>query len=278
MEKRPENMSPVNSEEQVTTGNTDHKNSAIVILAIVAAVLALVLAAILISKARLVHELQGEKDELTEQIVALQADYDSLSSDYESINSQLDSSREEVAQLIERIQKTDATNRRKIRQYQKELGTLRAIMKNYIIQIDSLNTLNHKLTADAAAARRDFDGGADMVTKEKTSAGQTSNKKPTKLHVRKPLCETFTFTDELTHHHKADAYKAYNSANENVGYVFMTDDQRTPAYGHCELHFYPDYQDRYQEWRRMTSNGERIKWETLCEKLKAEGRCEYFVD
>lgn len=130
----------------------------------------------------------------------------------------------------------------------------------------------------AAAARRDFDGGADMMMEKKTSAGQTSNKKPTKLHVRKPLCETFTFTDELTHHHKADAYKAYNSANENVGYVFMTDDQRTPAYGHCELHFYPDYQDRYQEWRRMTSNGERIKWETLCEKLKAEGRCEYFVD
>lgn len=155
MEKRPENMSPVNPEGQAFTRNSDHRNGAVVILAIVAAVLAIVLAAILVSKAKLVHELQGEKEELTEQIVALQADYDSLSSDYESINSQLDSSREEVAQLIERIQKTDATNRRKIRQYQKELGTLRTIMKNYIIQIDSLNTLNHKLTADAAAARRE---------------------------------------------------------------------------------------------------------------------------
>lgn len=28
-------------------------------------------------------------------------------------------------------------------------------MRNYIVQIDSLNTLNHKLTADAAAARRE---------------------------------------------------------------------------------------------------------------------------
>jgi hypothetical protein len=68
---------------------------------------------------------------------------------------QLDSSREEVSQLIERIKKTEATNRSKIRQYEKELGTLRSIMRNYITQIDSLNTLNKQLTADAAAARRE---------------------------------------------------------------------------------------------------------------------------
>ena len=39
--------------------------------------------------------------------------------------------------------------------YEKELGTLRSIMRGYISQIDSLNTLNHKLTAEAAAARRE---------------------------------------------------------------------------------------------------------------------------
>jgi hypothetical protein len=62
---------------------------------------------------------------------------------------------EEVAQLVERIKKTEATNRAQIRKYEKELGTLRSIMRNYITQIDSLNTLNHKLTADAAAARKE---------------------------------------------------------------------------------------------------------------------------
>ena len=124
-------------------------------LVAVAVILAGVLAYIWIQKSSLVGELQEEKQELTEQMLALQSDYATLSSDYDTINSQLDSSREEVNQLIERIKKTDATNRRKIRQYEKELGTLRSIMKNYIVQIDSLNTLNKKLTADAAAARRD---------------------------------------------------------------------------------------------------------------------------
>lgn len=107
------------------------------------------------TKSALVKELNVEKEELTEQMIALKGDYDSLSSDYESINSQLDSSKEEVNQLIERIKKTEATNRAQMRKYEKELGTLRSIMRNYIVQIDSLNTLNHKLTADAAAARRE---------------------------------------------------------------------------------------------------------------------------
>lgn len=124
-------------------------------LVAVAALMAAGLAYVWATKSSLVKDLNAEKEDLTQQMIALRGDYESLSSDYESVNSQLDSSREEVNQLIERIQKTEATNRAKMRQYEKELGTLRSIMRNYIVQIDSLNTLNHKLTADAAAARKE---------------------------------------------------------------------------------------------------------------------------
>ena len=124
-------------------------------LAAVALVLAGILGYMWYQKSQLVKDLEIEKQDLTEQMVALQQDYATLSSDYDTINSQLDTSRAEVAELIERIKKTDATNRAKMRQYEKELGTLRTIMRGYIVQIDSLNTLNHKLTADAAAARRE---------------------------------------------------------------------------------------------------------------------------
>ena len=124
-------------------------------LVAVAVVLAAALAYIWFERTSLVNDLNLEKEDLTAQMIALQNDYASLSSDYDSINSQLDSSREEVSQLIDRIRKTDATNMAKIRQYEKELGTLRSIMRNYIVQIDSLNTLNKQLTADAAAARKE---------------------------------------------------------------------------------------------------------------------------
>ena len=124
-------------------------------LVAVAVLLAGALAYIWYQKSSLVKDLTIEKEELTEQMVALQNDYATLSSDYDDINLQLDSSRLEVQMLIEKITQTEATNRSKIRQYERELGTLRSIMKNYITQIDSLNTLNKQLTADAAAARRE---------------------------------------------------------------------------------------------------------------------------
>jgi len=135
----------------------EEKNLKSVMYALIGVIVVLggVLGYIWYTKSALVKDLNIEKDELTQQMVALQTDYESLSSDYDTINAQLDSSKEEVAQLIERIKKTEATNRYKMRQYEKELGTLRSIMKNYIVQIDSLNTLNQKLTAEAAAARKD---------------------------------------------------------------------------------------------------------------------------
>ena len=135
-------------------GNGGLKNL-MYVLAAVAVLLAAALAYVWNQKSSLVGELQTEKQELTEQIVALQTDYENLSSEYDMINSQLDSSREEIAQLVDRVKKTDATNRAKIRQYEKELGTLRSIMRNYIVQIDSLNNLNHKLTVAAANARKE---------------------------------------------------------------------------------------------------------------------------
>ena len=125
------------------------------VLAGVAAVLAIVLGYMLYQRSNLVKALEGEKQELAQQMVELQNDFETLNTDYESISHQLDTSREQVAQLIEKLSKTEATNRAKIRQYEKELGTLRTIMKGYIVQIDSLNTLNKQLTADAAAARRE---------------------------------------------------------------------------------------------------------------------------
>ena len=130
------------------------KTTMVILIGVVVALVA-ILVYVWSQKSTLIGELEDEKRDLTEQMENLQSDYASLSSDYDSINSQLDTSRAEVANLIERIKKTDATNRAKMRQYEKELGTLRSIMRNYIVQIDSLNTLNHKLTADAAAARRE---------------------------------------------------------------------------------------------------------------------------
>jgi len=122
-------------------------------LIVIAVVLVAVLAWIWIDKKKLVGDLNIEKDQLTEQMVQLKTDYEGISTNNDSLNVQLTKEREKVDQLIERVKKTEATDRSQLHEYEKELGTLRSIMRGYILQIDSLNTLNVSLRKDATVAR-----------------------------------------------------------------------------------------------------------------------------
>lgn len=125
----------------------------VIVLAVVAVVLAAVFAYVWIDRQKMINDLTVDKQNLTNELIELQGEYAQLSSNNDSLNVQLDREREKVSQLLDRIKKTDAANRSKIRQYEKELGTLRSIMKHYIFQIDSLNTLNIALRKDAELAR-----------------------------------------------------------------------------------------------------------------------------
>lgn len=127
---------------------------AVIVLAVVAGILAVVFAYVVYDRQSMIDDLTIDKENLTTELLSLQGEYATLSSNNDSLNVQLDREREKVEQLLERIKKTDAANRSKIRQYEKELGTLRSIMKHYIVQIDSLNTLNQELRKDAELARR----------------------------------------------------------------------------------------------------------------------------
>ena len=126
-----------------------------VALAIAAVLLGGALAYIWTSKSKLVNELNIEKADLTQEMEDLRAEYAELQTANDTLNANLQVEREKVDQLIERFQKTEATNRAQIRQYEKELGTLRSIMKHYIVQIDSLNNLNVALRQEASDARRE---------------------------------------------------------------------------------------------------------------------------
>ena len=171
-----------------------------IIMTVLAVILAGVLAYVWMSNRTLVSQLTLEKEELTEQVQALQLDYENLSSEYDVINSQLDSSREEISQLIDRLKKTQATDRNKIRQYEKELGTLRSIMRSYIVQIDSLNQLNHQLSAEAASARREAAESkklnAALTQQVETLEGKVSA--GSVLKARALRVEVFTTADKKT--------------------------------------------------------------------------------
>lgn len=141
-------------------------------LVFVAALLVGTLVWIWIDRQAMIDDLIIEKDSLTEQMFQLQDDYSILSTENDTINLQLDVEKEKVIQLIGRIKKTDAKNRSQMRRYEKELGTLRSIMRHYIVQIDSLNTLNISLKKDVVLARKEARTSREKYADLRTTADE----------------------------------------------------------------------------------------------------------
>lgn len=84
------------------------------------------------------------KDSLEVELTSMIEDYENMKVDNDSINVLLEKQQEYIKSLLQ----NKASNRAKITQYQKEMGTLREIMRSYIVQIDSLNTKNQELTEE----------------------------------------------------------------------------------------------------------------------------------
>jgi len=74
--------------------------------------------------------------------------YDALIEKDKSKADSLNVQKEKIQSLIDQINKNKNMSASQLFQLRKENETLRGIMKSYVIQIDSLNTLNLKLTSD----------------------------------------------------------------------------------------------------------------------------------
>lgn len=94
--------------------------------------------------------LEDVKSDLEKQLRDMIIEYDSLKTNNDSVNNLLIQEQEKITRLL-RMQASDAE---KIRKYQAELETLRKVMRNYIVQIDSLNTRNRLLAEENIQVRQ----------------------------------------------------------------------------------------------------------------------------
>ncbi len=97
-----------------------------------------------------------EKEQVTGELNELLVQYDDISTNNDSLNSQLSQEKERIIELIDEIKKTKSTSRWQINKYKKELGTLRQIMRSYIHQIDSLNTMNVALKQENSTVKNQY--------------------------------------------------------------------------------------------------------------------------
>jgi len=88
--------------------------------------------------------LTQEKDSLANELRLMVHGYDTLKTDNDTLMANLQKEKKRIVELLS----INASNVQLIRKYRAEIGTMRDIMKGYIVQIDSLNTINQQLVAE----------------------------------------------------------------------------------------------------------------------------------
>ena len=106
----------------------------------------------------LVEQMTIEKEELQEEYedLAIQFDgYQNMDIRNDSLQDLLSREQQRVQDLLEELRQTKASNARRIAELKKELATVRAVMKDYVRQVDSLNATNQRLTVENRQVRQE---------------------------------------------------------------------------------------------------------------------------
>ena len=96
--------------------------------------------------------LQADRDTIQSNLTSLISEYDNLKYQNDTIAAQL----AKATEMVEQLKRERRFNYNKLKAYQKEVGTLRAVMKNYLRQIDSLNTVNKKVIGENVSLRKEI--------------------------------------------------------------------------------------------------------------------------
>jgi len=135
------------------------KQIIIPVIAVLAAVVIGLLCWNLIQRRELtdmVEQMTIEKEELQEEYedLAIQFDgYQQMDINNDSLQAALTREQQRVHDLLEELRETKASDAREISRLKKELATVRAVMKDYVRQIDSLNACNARLTEENQIVR-----------------------------------------------------------------------------------------------------------------------------
>lgn len=97
-----------------------------------------------------------EKDSLSLNLERVISEYETIQTDNAELQVRLDEERARAEKLLVEVRQVKEVSYAKIKEYQRELGTLRAIMRKMVGEIDSLNTLNQALVAENTKVRTEY--------------------------------------------------------------------------------------------------------------------------
>lgn len=126
---------------------------------------------VIVEREKLINDYDGVKAELSE----VQAAYEGLKTNNVQLQSELDSKREELADLNEKLEKYKG-DAFMIQKLKRELQTIRNLIKSYLRDIDSLNTLNQTLKTENMQVKNQLSAEqskSEQLTSEKKKLNET---------------------------------------------------------------------------------------------------------
>ncbi len=92
--------------------------------------------------------LSADRDKVQGNLTSLIADYDKAQTTNKELKVNMEIERNRADSVITALKNERSLNYAKLKRYEREVGTLRSIMRGYLQQIDSLNNLNQQLISE----------------------------------------------------------------------------------------------------------------------------------
>ena len=97
-----------------------------------------------------------EKASIQSELSSLMTNYDSIHTNNVALQSELEGAQTKVKDLLVEVEQVKKVSYDQIEQYRQQVTTMRNIMKNYIVQVDSLNKRNEMLMAENVQVKENF--------------------------------------------------------------------------------------------------------------------------
>lgn len=178
-----ENYQGYNQPEYENDDPRKGANKSILGYRIVIIILAVILAAITVLYYNIHRQQQADydllvidRDSIQNNLSDLMQDFDDLQLSNDTLSLQMGIERQRADSLMQRLKQERSWSLAKIKQYEKEVGTLRTIMRGYLHQIDSLNTLNKKLIDENVSYRKEITTAQMRAEMAEEKAQELNNK------------------------------------------------------------------------------------------------------
>ncbi len=119
---------------------------------------------------KVVETLNSEKNAIQDELNSMVVNYDSLQTVNSGLSDDLFVAQTKVKDLLLEVGQVKKASYEQIDRYRKEVSSLRSIMQNFVLQIDSLNKRNEMLMKENTQVKQDFaqiENQKEQLEKEK---------------------------------------------------------------------------------------------------------------